>query len=206
MRALSSVVSITAHVGVVAGVLFGSAKAGRSNPVRPPQISIVFARPAATPQTSRSWAPNGPTTPPPDLGRITVPNFTFPSGATKFSPLFSPSFSASLGATPAAGWVAIGSESGPEVLTGPLPVYPELLRQAGVQGRVVLEAIVDTTGRVNRDSILVVSATNPDFVVAARQALVATLFRPALVAGRAIRTRVRIPYEFPIRNGTGRAR
>jgi TonB family protein len=71
---------------------------------------------------------------------------------------------------------------------------------------VVLEAVIDTTGRVLSQSIAVVSATNPGFVAAARQALQATLFRPAMVAGKAVRMRVRIPYEFAIRNGTGRAR
>ena len=76
----------------------------------------------------------------------------------------------------------IGSQDGPQVLTGPLPRYPELLRQAGIQGRVLLEAIVDTTGQVLRDSILVVSATQSEFVAAARQALLTTLFRPAFVA------------------------
>ena len=91
------------------------------------------------------------------------------------------------------------------MLTGPLTHYPEMLRQAGVQGRVILEAVVDTTGRVNRDSIDVVSATHPEFVAAARQALLATLFRPAFVFGRLVRVRVRIPYEFTIRNGMGRA-
>ncbi len=89
---------------------------------------------------------------------------------------------------------------------GPLPVYPELLRQAGVQGGVVLEAVVDTTGRVLATSIAVVSATHPGFVAPARQALLATLFHPAMVGGKAIRMRVRIPYEFAIRNGPGRGR
>jgi TonB family protein len=93
-----------------------------------------------------------------------------------------------------------------EVWTRQLPVYPDLLRQAGVQGRVVLEAVVDTTGHVQATSIQVVTATNPGFVAAARQALLATLFRPAMVGGRPIRILVRIPYEFALRNGTGRAR
>jgi protein TonB len=92
-------------------------------------------------------------------------------------------------------------EGGPEVLTGPLPVYPELLRQAGIQGRVVLEAIVDSGGRVVPGSIAVVSATNPAFVAPARQALLATLFRPALVGGRMVAVHVRIPYDFTIRAG-----
>jgi len=98
------------------------------------------------------------------------------------------------------------TEERAEVLSGPLPVYPELLRQAGVQGRVVLEAIVDTTGRVLAPSIFVVSTTNPGFVAAARRALLATLFQPALVGGKPVQMRVRIPYEFAIRNAAGRIR
>jgi protein TonB len=93
-----------------------------------------------------------------------------------------------------------------EILTSPLPLYPELLRQAGVQGKVVLEAVVDTTGRVLPLSISVVSATNTSFVAPARQALLTTLFRPAMAGGKPIRMRVRIPYDFTIRDGMGRAR
>ncbi len=68
------------------------------------------------------------------------------------------------------------------------------------------EAVVDTTGRVLAQSIAIVSATNPGFVAPARHALLATLFRPAMVGGTTIRMRVRIPYEFAIRNGAGHAR
>src|SRR5216684_5749790 len=35
----------------------------------------------------------------------------------------------------------------PEVLSGPQIAYPDLLRQAGIQGRVVVQAIIDTSGR-----------------------------------------------------------
>jgi protein TonB len=98
------------------------------------------------------------------------------------------------------------AEEPAEALSGPLPVYPDLLRQAGVQGRVVLEAVVDTTGRVLPQSISVVSATNPGFVGPARQALIATLFRPARVNGRVVSMLVRVPFAFSIRGGTGRAR
>ena len=122
-----------------------------------------------------------------------------------FSPVYSSAVS-SLGTSEPGSLSGPVSEEHAEILTGPLPVYPDLLRQAGVQGRVVLEAVVDTTGRVLSQSIAVVSATNPGFVAPARQALLATLFRPAMVGGKAVRMRVRIPYEFAIRNGTGRAR
>ena len=92
------------------------------------------------------------------------------------------------------------------MLTAPLPIYPELLRQAGIAGKVVLEAVVDTTGRVLPQSITLVSATHLGFVEPARQALLQTLFRPAMVDGKPVRLRVRIPYDFTIRNGIGRAR
>jgi len=63
----------------------------------------------------------------------------------------------------------------------------------------VLEAVVDTVGHVEPGSIVVVSAAHPGFVAGARQAVAATLFRPAMVRGRAVRVRVRIPMEFTLR-------
>ena len=85
------------------------------------------------------------------------------------------------------------------MLAGPVPAYPELLRQAGVQGRVVLEAVIDTAGHVEPGSLVVVAAAHPGFVAAARQAVAATLFRPARVRGRAVRVRVRIPMDCALR-------
>jgi len=82
-----------------------------------------------------------------------------------------------------------------------MPAYPELLRQARVQGHVVLEATVDSTGRVLAESILVISASSPGFVAPARQALLSTVFRPARIGGRAVRMRVRLPFEFTLRRG-----
>src|SRR5213076_3620814 len=36
----------------------------------------------------------------------------------------------------------------PELLSHPPVVYPPLLQQAGIEGRVMVQAIIDTTGRV----------------------------------------------------------
>src|SRR5690348_3800531 len=51
----------------------------------------------------------------------------------------------------------------PALLSGPPTVYPELLKQAGIQGRVVLRAILDTTGRVEPSSVIIVKSPNPGF-------------------------------------------
>jgi len=209
MRAFSSVASITLHVGLGAAVLFCTAKTGRSDPIRPLADTVYF-QPAA-PVTGSAGAgiplPGPITVAPPDVGTISV-SLTLPKTGAPM-PTFSPVYSGA-GTTPGTGQpdglADLLTDEHAEVLTGPLPVYPDLLRQAGVQGRVVLEAVVDTTGRVLSQSISVISATNPGFVASARQALLATLFRPARAGGTAVRMRVRIPYEFAIRNGAGHAR
>ena len=124
-----------------------------------------------------------------------------------------PTFSSEWAPSSAVGGAGDGGSGGagvaefaPEVLSGPLPAYPDLLRQAGVEGQVVLEARVDSTGRVRKGSVSVVFATHPGFVEPARAALLATLFRPARVNGRAVAMLVRLPFAFSIRGGTGRAR
>jgi len=205
MRTLSSVASITIHVALGAAVLFGTAKTGQSNPPRPPEVTIVFRPLEHSHESGGVLGLPGPVSiPPVDVRFIPAPMLP-KTGATM--PVFSPVYSGPVSnpGTKPGGLDGLLTEEHAEILTGPLPVYPDLLRQAGVQGRVVLEAVVDTTGRVLSQSISVVSATNPGFIAPARQALLATLFRPAMVGGTAVRMRVRIPYEFAIRNGTGRA-
>lgn len=208
MRAISSVVSVTFHVALGAAVLFGTAKTGSSNPTRSPEVVVVFPQPHRTDLESGSGVPTIGAPPIPDVPMLPLPSIALQTGA-----LSRPAFPTYVPATlttgtggPTGEWRGALSEAGPEVLTGPLPVYPELLRQAGVQGRVLLEAVVDTTGRVRAASISVVSATHPGFVAPARQALLATLFRPARVGGRAVSMLVRVPFDFTIRGGTGRAR
>ena len=207
MRAFSSVASITLHVGLGAAVLFGTAKAGRSDPTPPIERPIVF-QPASPVEKGGGVSLPGPiTVVQPDIGNLSIATPLPQTGA--LMPSFSPVYAGAV-STPTMGLPdgmgTLFTEEHAEVLSGPLPVYPDLLRQAGVQGRVVLEAVVDTTGRVLAQSIAIVSATNPAFVAPARQALLATLFRPAMVGGKAVRIRVRIPYEFAIRNGAGHAR
>ena len=207
MKAFSSVASMSVHVGLGAAVLLGTTKTGRSNPSRPHQVSIVFRPLEHSDELGEGLGLPGPVSIPPVNLRF-IPAPTLPqTGATM--PSFSPAYSGAVsspGTSQPGGLSSLLAEEHAEVLTGPLPVYPELLRQAGVEGRVVLEAVVDTTGRVLSQSVAVASATNPGFVAPARRALQATLFRPARIGGKAVRMLVRIPYEFAIRNGTGRAR
>jgi len=87
-------------------------------------------------------------------------------------------------------------EEKPTVLSGPKLVYPDLLRHAGIQGRVIVQAIIDTTGRAELNSVKVLQSTNPGFDQGAKNYVLKALFRPARVHGRAVRVLMQLPIDF----------
>lgn len=89
-------------------------------------------------------------------------------------------------------------EEQPELLSGPHPAFPELLKQAQIQGRVIVQAVIDTAGRAEPNSIKVLQSPNPGFNPSAIDAVRRSLFRPARVHGRAVRVLIQIPYDFKI--------
>jgi len=90
-------------------------------------------------------------------------------------------------------------EERPEVLSGPQLQYPDLLRQAGVQGRVLVQAIIDTSGRAEPPSVKIIQSPNPGFDQPAKNYVLRALFRPARVHGRAVRVLVNLPIDFKIK-------
>src|SRR5216117_4365708 len=88
-------------------------------------------------------------------------------------------------------------EQRPELLSGP-PPYPELLRGAGIHGRVMLLAIVDTTGHLEPNSLKIVQTPSVGFERPIRQWAVTALFRPARLQGRAVRAFVRLPLDYSV--------
>lgn len=75
--------------------------------------------------------------------------------------------------------------------------YPEIARQAGVEGFVVVQATVDRSGRV-ADAV-VVSSDSALLDEAALEAVRQWLFHPAERSGVAVRAVVRAPLEFRLR-------
>jgi len=86
----------------------------------------------------------------------------------------------------------------PELVSAPQVSYPELLQQAGIQGRVIVQAILDTSGRAEPQSLNVVETPNPGFNPSAIYYVRHALFRPGRVHGRAVRVLMRIPVEFKV--------
>lgn len=89
-------------------------------------------------------------------------------------------------------------EERPELLAHPAVRFPELLRQAGICGRAVIEAVIDTTGRAERGSIRVLSSTNPLFTQPAEDVVAGSIYRPGKISGRAVRVRVQVPVDFQV--------
>src|SRR6267154_2137182 len=84
----------------------------------------------------------------------------------------------------------------PTLVRMPRPVYPGAMRRSGIEGRVVLKALVNTRGRVYPSSIRVLRTTDVRFIAPARQALRDALFRPARLGGARIESWVTIAVDF----------
>jgi protein TonB len=86
----------------------------------------------------------------------------------------------------------------PEVVSGFVPEYPDLLRQAGIEGTVIVELVVDTAGRAEAGSVRVIQSSNHAFDISAREAVLRTVYRPGRVKGHAVRVLVQVPIAFSI--------
>ena len=82
------------------------------------------------------------------------------------------------------------------IVTVPEPEYPDSLRGAGVSGSAVIEFIIDAEGRLNRESIGVVSATHPRFGDAVRAAVLEATFTAAQKGGRSVAQLYQLPVTF----------
>jgi protein TonB len=78
------------------------------------------------------------------------------------------------------------------------PRYPEALRMAGVEGRVVAQFVVDVEGRVEAETVRLVRSDNALFDDAVRVALARMRFTPAEIAGRKVRQLVEMPFMFAL--------
>lgn len=87
----------------------------------------------------------------------------------------------------------------PEVVRMPAVEYPDSLRLAGVQGRVMIQFIIDTMGRAEPASIQVVQSPHPGFDAPALRVVTEAEFKPGRVAGRPVRVLVLLPIDYKVR-------
>jgi protein TonB len=76
--------------------------------------------------------------------------------------------------------------------------YPDMLRSANVEGEVLAQFVVDTTGRVEAGSFKVLKSSHDLFTAAVRSALPNMRFYPAEVGGRKVKQLVQQPFTFSL--------
>lgn len=82
------------------------------------------------------------------------------------------------------------------------PAYPEVLRANGVEGHVVAQYVIDTTGFADAGSFRVMDTSHPLFTSAVRDAIPGMHFRPAELAGKRVRQIVQQEFKFVITHET----
>ena len=78
------------------------------------------------------------------------------------------------------------------------PRYPDILKSAGVEGDVLAQFVVDTTGRVELNTFKVLKTSHQLFEAAVRSALPNMRFIPAEVGQKRVRQLVQQPFVFAI--------
>lgn len=76
--------------------------------------------------------------------------------------------------------------------------YPDMLRSANVEGEVLAQFVVDTTGRVESNSVKILKSSHDLFTNAVQQALRTARYYPAEIGGRKVKQLVQQPFNFTL--------
>jgi TonB family protein len=90
----------------------------------------------------------------------------------------------------------------PERVTCPIPLYPRLMKEAGIEGQVLVQAVVDTSGHVIPGSIETLESSHLAFRASGEALLSACEFRPGMKDGEAVPVIIQMPVLFRLRTGS----
>jgi protein TonB len=212
-RSLSgTVASIAAHTGLIGFAIYATAQARveipRAQVVRP--VYFVPSRVAA-------WSKPSPGTPS-SAGKprlvfvnptvsISLPSVDIPlttTGAADFrgDPIAGSALSGGVSTVPEGTFATFRAdqvEKQVQLISGSAsPRYPEALRMAGREGKIVAQFVVDEEGRVEENTVKFIRSDNVLFDEAVRSALPRMRFVPAEIAGRKVRQLVEMPFVFAL--------
>jgi len=83
----------------------------------------------------------------------------------------------------------------------PNPRYPDMLRSANVEGEVLAQFVVDTTGKADMSTFKTLKETHALFTQAVKTALPQMRFYPAEVGGKKVKQLVQMPFQFNLTKG-----
>jgi protein TonB len=78
------------------------------------------------------------------------------------------------------------------------PRYPDMLRSANVEGEVLAQFVVDTTGRADMGTFKVLKSSHDLFTNSVRAALPQMRFYAAEIGGRKVKQLVQMPFQFTL--------
>ena len=94
-------------------------------------------------------------------------------------------------------------DKAPEVIHYVAPKYPKAALEKGLEGKVLVEAVIDENGNVIDARIKY--SDNEIFNEAALAAIKQTKFKPALLNGHPVKVRITVPFVFRLKeNGESR--
>lgn len=169
--------SLVLHVTAVIGAVTITAAERRPDPPPAPDhrsvIWLTSERPLDPTRSLRELGHPPVVVAVPDDWRSILPSVSIDvSSLPGLSPVFAPTAPRSGGTgsigesrtalagvpAPSSVWTAALADEAPTVLACREPAYPSLLRAAGIEGRVVLELVIDTTGIADPDAALVIES------------------------------------------------
>lgn len=80
----------------------------------------------------------------------------------------------------------------------PTPRYPDVLRESNVEGEVLAQFVVDTSGRADMKTFKILKSSHDLFTASVRQVLPSMKFYPAEVGGRKVKQLVQQPFGFKL--------
>ena len=220
-RTGGAALSVAAHIAIIS-VATAATVHGKMSPHEPPKPKfIVFhvapapkpiERPTstvshATTSTSAVPAPIVVTLTAPTTIPLALPEIDLTHGVTPDDATIARSVPAGSGGGQAARTLDLTSADPGDwrgrdllmhIISSTKPRYPETLRQSGIDGRVLVQFAVDTTGRVDMNSIRVLQSTHDLFTQSVRTALGSFRFKPAEANGKRTAALAEMPFEFQI--------
>lgn len=80
----------------------------------------------------------------------------------------------------------------------PRPSYPSMLESAGIAGEVLVQFVVDTTGRADMSTLKILKSTNDLFTEKVKNVLPRMRFYAAETGGRKVKQVVQMPFNFTV--------
>lgn len=225
-RTGSSVLSFAIHAGIVAVLVSLTARESARPREEPREVAVQMTAlpdppaptpapatpPAGAPEVFTASAPPAlgappllapsivPTALPPiDLSRPVTSEADFASGRRGVSAAQG-GVAGGSGVLPASGYFFEGQVEKPAMsLPGQTgPAYPDVLRSAGLEGQVLAQFVVDSSGRASLESFSALHSDHPLFTASVKTALSRLRFLPAEIGGRRVPQLVQQTFQFTL--------